>query len=142
MTLSTHAAAALLLVLVAVVSPARGQAPAGAPAKQDFLVVYFDEGSATVRPADLPVLDQASRTYREGQPIVMILSGSTDSVGSPITNLVLSQRRADAVLQALVARGIPAARFQILAKGETEPAVPGQAGQPEPRDRRVEIAWR
>lgn len=113
-----------------------------APAKQDFLVVYFDEGSAAVRSADLPVLDQASRTYREGNPIVMVLSGSADSVGAPIANLALSQRRANAVLQALVARGIPAARFQVLAKGETEPAVPAQAGTPEPRDRRVEIAWR
>jgi OOP family OmpA-OmpF porin len=113
-----------------------------APARQDFLYVYFDEGSTTIRPTDARVLDQAARTFREGQPIVMILTGSTDTVGPAIANLGLSQRRANAVLQALIARGIPASRFQVLAKGETDPAVPDPPDTPQPRDRRVEIAWR
>ncbi len=72
----------------------------------------------------------------------MIVSGSTDAVGQPVENLLLSQRRATAVARGLVARGIPAERTQILAKGETNPVVPAQRGVAEAQNRRVEITWR
>ena len=68
-------------------------------------------------PQGLTTLDQAARTYRDGKPIVMVVSGGTDSTGSAAANLRLSQQRADNVLQGLIARGIPVERFQILAKG-------------------------
>jgi outer membrane protein OmpA-like peptidoglycan-associated protein len=114
-----------------------------APAKAaDSLSIYFDPGSAAVTPQGQTTLDQAARTYRDGKPIVMVVSGGTDSTGSAAVNLRLSQQRADNVLQGLVARGIPVERFQILAKGETEPAVPAPEGTPEARNRRVEITWR
>jgi outer membrane protein OmpA-like peptidoglycan-associated protein len=72
----------------------------------------------------------------------MIVSGSTDATGSPGLNLRLSQRRADNVLQGLVARGIPIERFQVMAKGETDPVVQTKPGLAEERNRRVEITWR
>jgi outer membrane protein OmpA-like peptidoglycan-associated protein len=123
---------------------ARAQNPP-APAKAaDSLSIYFDPGSASVTPQGLTTLDQAARTYRDrdGKPIVMVVSGGTDSTGSAAANLRLSQQRADNVQQGLIARGIPVERFQILAKGETEPAVPAPEGTPEARNRRVEITWR
>ncbi len=123
---------------------AAATAPAAAPAPEakDSLSIYFDTGSAGLRADALPVLDQAARLYRAGQPIVMILTASTDPTGSPIGNLQLSQQRAYAVLRGLVARGIPAERFQILAKGESDLPVAAAAGTAEPRDRQVQIAWR
>ena len=113
-----------------------------ADAKPDPLVIYFDTGSTTVSADGVGVLDHASRLYRDGKPIVMIISGSTDAVGSPNSNLILSQKRDQAVLRGLIARGIPAERFQLLAKGQTEPAVPGHEGEAEAQNRRVEITWR
>ena len=113
--------------------------PAGAPSS---LVILFDEGSSTVRSQDKATLDKASRAYNEGKPIVMIVTGSSDRVGNPRMNLSLSQKRATAVLAALLDRGIPAERFQVLAKGETELAVPTKPGIPEARNRSVEISWR
>lgn len=106
------------------------------------LVVYFGSGSATVRAQDEAVLDRASRAFNEGHPIVMSLNGGTDRVGSAGTNLLLSQQRASAVLRGLVARGIPVDRFQLVAKGETEPAVSTANGVADERNRRVEITWR
>jgi len=70
------------------------------------------------------------------------VSGSSDAVGQPAENLLLSQRRATAVVRGMIARGIPAERTQILAKGETNPPVPAQRGVAEPQNRRVEITWR
>jgi outer membrane protein OmpA-like peptidoglycan-associated protein len=112
---------------------------AGAPAP---LVVYFDIGRSTIRNEDRAVLDRASRAYNEGKPIVMIVSGSADRTGYAERNLELSQRRATAVLRGLLARGIPAERFQLLAKGETDPPVPTDPGVAELQNRRVEITWR
>ena len=98
--------------------------------------------TSKVRPKDIALLDQASRLYREGKPIVMIVSGSADATGSAANNLQLSQRRAQSVLKGLVSRGIPVERFQVLAKGGTDPAVPTPPGVGEERNRSVELTWR
>ncbi len=117
--------------------------PADTQAKSpDSLTILFDEGSAAIRPNEEATLDQASRLYRDGKPVVMVVSGATNSVGSADGNLRLSVHRANVVVRELVARGIPVERFQLLGKGETEPAVQAQKGTPEPRNRRVEITWR
>jgi outer membrane protein OmpA-like peptidoglycan-associated protein len=132
-------AATAILLGVSVASAQTPDAEAKAP---DSLSVYFDTGSTTINTQGGRVLDQAARTYRDGKPIIMVVSGGSDSTGSAAFNLRLSQQRADNVLHGLVARGIPVERFQILAKGETEPAVPAPEGTAEARNRRVEISWR
>jgi outer membrane protein OmpA-like peptidoglycan-associated protein len=122
---------------------AKTDAPeAAAPAAPAPLVVYFDLGSVAIRNEDKGVLDHASRAFNEGKPIVMILTGTADRTGDAAVNLDLSQRRAAAVLRGLIARGIPADRFQVLAKGETELPVPTNEGVAELQNRRVEITWR
>jgi outer membrane protein OmpA-like peptidoglycan-associated protein len=125
-------------------APAISSAPATAasPSAPDSLFVFFGSGSATVTPQGDAVLDQAARTYRDGKPIIMVVSGGSDSTGSAAANLHLSQVRADNVLKGLVARGIPIERFQVLAKGETEPNVAAPEGTPEARNRSVQISWR
>jgi outer membrane protein OmpA-like peptidoglycan-associated protein len=117
--------------------------PAQASAKApDALDLYFDSNSSKIRPQDVALLDKASRLYSEGKPIVMVVAGSADQVGSPALNLKLSQARADNVVRGLVERGIPVERFQVLAKGVSELPVTTAANVVEPRNRRVEITWR
>ena len=72
----------------------------------------------------------------------MIVAGATDTVGSPERNLALSEQRASTVLRGLIARGIPAGRFQIVAKGETDLAAATPDNVADERNRRVEITWR
>jgi outer membrane protein OmpA-like peptidoglycan-associated protein len=119
---------------------AAAQAAPAAAAAPDSIVIYFDTGSASMRADDLLLLDKAARLYRDGHPILMTVSAGADATGSPVKNLHLSQERADAVFQGLVARGIPADRFQIVAKGQTDPAV--QTEGEEPKNRRAEITWK
>ena len=135
LTVATTALSAGISFAQTPATPAVTKAP-------ESLVLYFDLGSAQVRSQDEALLDQASRLYREGNPIVMIVAGSADTVGPPARNLSLSRQRADAVLRGLISRGIPVGRFQLVAKGETELAVPTADEVPEQRNRRVEITWR
>jgi outer membrane protein OmpA-like peptidoglycan-associated protein len=135
------------LVACSLAAPASAQtaaAPTGdvQPAAPAPLTVYFDAGSSTIRNEDRVVLDKASRAYSEGKPIVMILTGSADRTGEAENNLELSHRRAGAVLKGLLNRGIPADRFQVLDKGETDLPVPTDRGVAEPKNRRVDITWR
>ena len=117
-------------------------APGYIPPDQEGLKVYFESGSAAVRGEQRAVLDQAARLFREGSPIVMILSGNADTVGLPDSNLSLSIRRAQAVADGLVARGIPAQRLQVLGRGNSELVVPTDNGVANPENRSVTINWR
>ena len=124
-------------VAAAQVSPS-----AAKPAASDSLVLYFAPGSVAVRTQDRELLDQASHLYRDGHPVIMIVIGGADNIGTPQHNLEISEQRAKAVLRGLVARGIPTERFQVLAKGETDLAVQTPPNTAEPANRRVEIRWR
>ncbi len=112
------------------------------PASPDSLILYFNSNSTTIRQQDQALLDQAARLYRDGNPVLMTLTGQADNVGPAASNLQISSRRALAVLYQLVARGIPAQRFELVAKGTAEEPVAQKIGDPEPLNRRVEIRWR
>lgn len=122
-------------------APAPGGSAEGAQGAGK-LVLLFNTGATSLDARNEAILDKAARLYSEGQPVIMIVTGSTDAVGTPVDNLLLSQRRATMVVRGMIARGIPAERTQILAKGETNPAVPTKRGVGEPQNRRVEVTWR
>jgi len=123
-------------------SAANSSAAPPAPSTPSSLVLYFDPGGAAIRQKDVQLLDQASRLYRAGHPIVMIVTGGAGATGSPAENLNLSEQRANTVLQGLVSRGMPVERFQVMAKGETDLVAPTPPETSEERKRRVEITWR
>ena len=118
------------------------QERASGPAESEWLRVYFDLGSAAIGADQSDVLDTAARTFREGDPYVMIVSGVADTVGSPSTNLSLSLARAESVVGALAARGIPVERLQVLGRGNSELVVDTGDDVQEPENRVVEISWR
>lgn len=133
-----------MAAVIAVAGPSAAQtAPEPEQAQeQDSLKVYFDSGSARVGDDQKTTLDQAARLFRDGNPIVMIVAGGADTVGAPNSNLNLSVARAQAVVNGLVARGIPADRLQLLGRGTSELAVETEPGVDSRENRRVEITWR
>ena len=107
-----------------------------------WLKVYFASGSATISSDQAETLDRAVRTFREGDPFVMIVAGGADKVGNPSQNLNLSIQRATAVASALTNRGIPIERLQVLGRGNSELQVSTPDGVAEEENRVVEISWR
>ena len=119
---SNHAPIAAVLSSPPAVDPA--PAAPGPSAGAESITVLFEAGT-TITPAAAAVLDGAARLYRTAGPEVMIVAGHSDTSGAgprrEMDNLILSARRADAVKNALIDRGIPASHLQVTAVGEAEP---------------------
>lgn len=108
----------------------------------DELRIYFDTGSSVIGEGQVATLEQGARLYREGSPLVMVVSGGADTVGAAKANLDLSIRRAQAVAVALSQRGIPIERLQVLGRGNSELLVDTGAGVDNAENRSVSITWR
>ena len=67
------------------------------------------------------------------------IDGHTDSDGSAAYNQDLSQRRAEAVRDHLVAQGLEPGRFQVKGFGESSPVVPNDSRANKQKNRRVEL---
>lgn len=123
-------------------SPVSSSAAPPAAQAPTSLSIYFATGSSTLAPKEQETLDEASRIFNDGKPIVMIITGMADATGAPAPNLLLSQKRADVVFQGLIARGLPPNHFQILATGETASLTGKEPAGADPEFRKVEITWR
>lgn len=133
---------ALALSVSPVVAQVADTAATEETAESPWLKVYFDSGSATISPDQAATLDRAVRTFREGDPFVMVVAGGADKVGDPAVNLSISLQRATAVATALTERGIPIERLQVLGRGNSELQVQTPDGVAEEANRVVEISWR
>jgi OmpA-OmpF porin, OOP family len=104
--------------------------------------VLFDFDQDTLRPEAGPVLDKVAEALA-GLGVPLQVNGHTDARGEASYNLDLSQRRAQAVADALAARGVDTA-LTVKGFGETRPVAPNTIdGKDDPagrqRNRRVEI---
>ncbi|MBU4035104.1 MAG: OmpA family protein, partial [Proteobacteria bacterium] len=83
--------------------------------------VLFATNKANLQPGAMRTVDQLVEFLKKHTERMVAIEGHTDNRGSDTYNLGLSQRRADAVRDALVARGIDQARIQTVGKGEVYP---------------------
>lgn len=105
-----------------------------------YYPVFFDSGSAVVDLKAMSALRVYAATYRPGMRVV--LHGFTDTVGSPASNLALSQRRIDAVADAFIRLGIHVNDIETTAYGEANLMKPSADNTPVPMNRRVWIDMR
>lgn len=116
-------------------------APPEAKQPRSFLV-FFGSNGATLGADARHVIGEAVDEYRQFAPVRVIVLGHADLSGSPRRNRALSERRAKAVLDALVKAGVPQDRITAGAFGESQPAFMTPDGAAEPQNRRVEIYLR
>jgi outer membrane protein OmpA-like peptidoglycan-associated protein len=103
--------------------------------------VYFRSNEAALDASAGAIIDEAVREVRPGDCNVSRINviGHADTVGSTAHNLELSQARAAAVRDALVARGVDATLIATEAAGEERPQYITADHVPEPINRFVEI---
>ena len=86
--------------------------------------VFFDFDEAEIRIDAEPVLDEAAQALHEYSDVHVLISGHTDAKGSEEYNLRLGNRRARAVRQYLMDKGIAPGRRRLLSRGEYDAVVP------------------
>ncbi|MGH9345707.1 MAG: OmpA family protein, partial [Vicinamibacterales bacterium] len=86
-----------------------------------FEDVHFDFDRYNLRPEAVKILDEAVTTLRENADLRVTIEGHTDSIGTSEYNLALGERRANAVRDYLVSRGIVASRIETVSYGEERP---------------------
>jgi outer membrane protein OmpA-like peptidoglycan-associated protein len=99
----------------------------------------FASGSAALPDAELPDLDRAAELLSERPELTVRIEGHTDSVGSRAMNQSLSQQRAEAVMAALVERGIDPSRLTAEGVGPDRPIATNATAAGRSQNRRVEI---
>jgi len=86
-----------------------------------FEDVYFDFDRYTLRPEATRILDEAVTALRETPTLRVEIEGHTCSIGTAEYNLALGNRRAAAVKDYLVSRGITEDRLRTVSYGEERP---------------------
>lgn len=127
--------------VVAQAEPAPAPAPQPEPEYQNVRVeldVKFDFDRDTIRPEfrqDIQSLAEFMRTYPS---VSTTVEGHTDSVGSDAYNQNLSERRANAVRQALISEGVDSSRVNAVGHGEARPIADNSTADGRAMNRRVE----
>jgi outer membrane protein W/outer membrane protein OmpA-like peptidoglycan-associated protein len=104
----------------------------------DFtMALTFEFGSDTLSAADKAMLDEIIPVLRDLAFIRGTISGHTDSVGPEAYNQQLSERRAQAVKDYLVANGVPAQEFGVIGFGESMPVATNDTAEGRALNRRV-----
>jgi outer membrane protein OmpA-like peptidoglycan-associated protein len=122
--------------------PARAPEPPPPPPVKEKIVlrgVHFNFNKATIRPEDMPILDQAAETLKEHGTIAVTVEGNTDNIGSEAYNEKLSVRRATAVRDYLAQHGIAVSRMTVVGKGASNPVASNDTEDGRAQNRRVEL---
>lgn len=85
--------------------------------------VFFDFDRSSLRPEGKSVLDQQAEWFKNHSKDEILIEGHTDVRGKASYNMKLGKRRADAVRDYLVGKGINASRIRTVSYGETRPDV-------------------
>src|SRR5690606_26715489 len=121
---------------------AQAEAPVVAPTATKVVLnadTFFDFDKSTIKPEGRQVLDQVAAQVNTINLETLIATGHTDSIGTEQYNMGLSQRRANAVKDYLVGKGIPSDRIYVEGKGESAPVASNATREGRAQNRRVEI---
>ena len=117
-------------------------APEPPPAVPPKLVLYgvnFDFDKSTLRPEDIAIIDRDVTSLDNWGNVNIEVAGHTDSRGSDEYNIKLSQRRAEAVRDYLIDKGIASGRLSARGYGESQPIASNATDEGRFQNRRVEL---
>ena len=101
--------------------------------------ILFDTGRASFKEETDQVLQAMTAIFKQYPKADFAIEGHTDSVGSKKSNQALSERRANAVRDYLIANGISADRLTAKGYGEDNPIADNKTRAGRKENRRVEV---
>ncbi len=117
-------------------------APAGNPLEAQLAAIgriTFESGSAALTPEGSGAVDAAAQILVANPGVRVEIHGHTDASGDSTANERLSQDRANAVLDALVIRGVAGDRLGAIGFGESQPIAPNITDDGRAENRRIEF---
>jgi len=107
--------------------------------KMELQNINFETNSSTLNPSSYEQLDMLVDNLKMNSDIKIELSAHTDDVGADAYNFKLSDMRAAAVAEYLIAKGIAKSRIISKGYGKTQPLVPNTSDENRAKNRRVEL---
>ena len=104
-----------------------------------FDEVFFDTGSATLKPESMKQLEQLAAVLKAYPAVAISVEGHTDNSGDAAANKALSAERAAAVQKALATLGVPDARITSTGFGPGKPVASNDTEDGRAQNRRVEV---
>jgi OOP family OmpA-OmpF porin len=101
--------------------------------------VNFEFDKSNLRPAATAILDRVAGELRAQPNVPYEVAGFTDSVGTAAYNQGLSERRAFAVHDYLIGRGVDDGQISARGYGESNAIVSNSTKEDRARNRRVEV---
>ncbi len=104
--------------------------------------VFFETGSAELRPESAAELDRLVALLNENPTLRIQIGGHTDYVGDGRSNMILSENRAKSVFNYLAQKGIAAERLRYKGFGESQPVATNETEEGRAQNRRTEfVVW-
>jgi outer membrane protein OmpA-like peptidoglycan-associated protein len=101
--------------------------------------ILFTKGSEKLSSASWPALDEVVTILNNDPSLRLVIDGYTDNTGKPITNLELSQKRADVIKKYLTDKGIATRRLSAIGHGADNPLADNSTEEGRIQNRRVEL---
>jgi len=101
--------------------------------------IEFDVGSTTITSSGEALLDRLVPILQSAPRTKIEIEGHTDNTGDPSHNLDLSRRRATAVQQYLISKGVEESRLTVTGYGQEKPIADNRTSQGRSKNRRIEF---
>ncbi len=121
------------------VNPQQEQPAKDLPMVIEVSDVLFDFDKWVIKTPFFPVLDRWVEYFKSNPLVTAHIFGHTDSTGPTAYNQTLSEKRAQSVINYLVAKGINLNRLTAKGFGESQPLAPNSTREGRQENRRVEL---
>jgi outer membrane protein OmpA-like peptidoglycan-associated protein/Tol biopolymer transport system component len=101
--------------------------------------VFFNTGSAELKPESMVELDKLARFLEKNPKVFIEIGGHTDNVGDKKSNQVLSENRGKSVHEYLVSKKINPERLTFKGFGDTQPIAENSSPEGRQQNRRTEF---
>ena len=101
--------------------------------------ITFETGKADLKPESMVEIGRIAKLMQDNPGISFEVQGHCDATGSDKVNDPLSQKRAEAIVAALVEQGIAQARLSAVGKGSHVPIASNSTDEGRAKNRRVEF---
>lgn len=104
-----------------------------------FSNLEFESGKSVIKSSSLSSLEELASLLKKKPEFKLLLSGHTDNVGKPASNMTLSKNRTLAVKKYLITKGVPDSQIRTEWFGQTKPVADNSTAEGRQRNRRVEM---